>query len=183
VAFATKQTGSYQSAKSHRETHCTAHRVACLVRTVIRRFSTSFATGVRFWHEADQTLSPPHAALNSTHPSSMRTRVADRLLLGAWDAAPEVRANNEVCAVRPGPRPGAGQRTNLRGLQRCRPDWKYLPRLSSRRGGNSGKGDAVGLENIAAEAAHRVVALTITDAAARCPASPLALARTQTAKR
>src|SRR5512137_115144 len=48
VAFATEQTGFYQSAKSHRETHCTAHRVACLVRTVIRRFSTPFPTGVRF---------------------------------------------------------------------------------------------------------------------------------------
>ena len=34
-----------------------------------------------------------------------RTRAADRLLLGAWGAAPEVHANNEGCAVCPRPPP------------------------------------------------------------------------------
>jgi CBS domain-containing protein len=35
------------------------------------------------------------AAVNSSHPSSMRTRAADRLLLGMRDAAPEVAADKK----------------------------------------------------------------------------------------
>ena len=45
MAFATKQTGSYQSAKSHRETHCTAHQWL-VGENCNQEVSTPFATNV-----------------------------------------------------------------------------------------------------------------------------------------
>ena len=49
--------------------------------------------------ELSHHLSPPLApALHCPHPSSMRTRAADRLLLGAREAAPE---ENREAGVRP----------------------------------------------------------------------------------
>jgi hypothetical protein len=57
-------------------------------------------------------LSPPFKPrLHSAHPSSMRTRAADRLYLGTGGAAPEVPADKRA-ETRP---PPAGQRTSLRG--------------------------------------------------------------------
>jgi hypothetical protein len=59
------------------------------------------------WHKADEVIPAPLTSTKFHPPSSMRTRAADRLLLGMRAAAPEEAAGTSTgCAVRPGPEPG-----------------------------------------------------------------------------
>src|SRR6478672_5534453 len=96
------------------------HHLFVIAGLVIHDLSLPLAGGGSY-----PSLSPPLSpALDSPHPSSMRTRAADRLYLGTRGAAPEVPAERtRVARCSPARLTPAGPRTSLRGSRTTRLGW------------------------------------------------------------